>query len=166
MKPSTSIFGMLGEGWFSWLFFSFRYIVSKLYSPTTPTRELIWSSSSSQSGPIATMVPQIFHLRLDYLQTKVTWKPAELAIYSALADTVLQSNRIAGNVATIVWRSHSGGNCLNCLVGRKMRSTLVIQISEEAGKKLTGKLSSCLKGQIYFTVAVMALLHTFKPYLP
>ena len=131
-----------------------------------PTHELIWSSHNGQSGPIATMVPQIFYSRPDYLQTKVTWKTAELPMYSDWADTVLPSNRIAGNVAGIVWQSHSGGNCLNCLVGRKMRSTVVIKISEEAGKKLTGKLSSCLTGQIYFAVAVMALMHTVKPYLP
>jgi hypothetical protein len=55
---------------------------------------------------------------------------------------------------------------LNCLVGRKMRSTVVIKISEEAGKHLIVKLSSCLTGQIYFAVAVMALMHTVKPYLP
>ena len=54
-----------------------------------PTHELIWSSHNGQSGPIATMAPQIFYSRLDYLQTKVTWKPAELEMYSALADTVL-----------------------------------------------------------------------------
>ena len=55
---------------------------------------------------------------------------------------------------------------MNCLVGRKMRSTVVIKISEEAGKNFIGKLSSCLTGQIYFAVAVMALMNTVKPYLP